>query len=65
MFFGTRRELDAKNLVRRAGRYTIQVEYRAALSRAFVAPNLRVLPSRAVDGQPQYIWVGKSGIEYS
>ena len=45
MFIGTRREMEAKNLVARAGRYTIQVEYRAALSRELVPANLRALPA--------------------
>ncbi|MEO5822725.1 MAG: hypothetical protein ABIT71_19630 [Vicinamibacteraceae bacterium] len=45
MFLGTRRAMEARNLVRKAGRYTIQVEYRSSLSREFVPPNLRALPA--------------------
>lgn len=44
-FFGTRRNLLAKDLVKAPGKYSLQVEYRSPLSRKFVDPKLRQLPA--------------------
>jgi hypothetical protein len=45
MFIGTRRRMEVKFLVRRAGRYTIQVEYRAMVSQKTVSARLQALPA--------------------
>jgi hypothetical protein len=61
MFIGTRRKLEARLLVRRAGRYTIQVEYRAAVSRDYVHADQRALP--ALWRESSSIWSEKATLD--
>lgn len=44
-FFGTHREIAVKDLVKRPGKYTLQIEYRSPLSCNFVGSNLQKLPA--------------------
>ena len=44
-FFGTRREMEVKDLVKRPGKYTLQIEYRSPLSCKFVGSQLQRLPA--------------------
>jgi hypothetical protein len=41
--FGTRRIVPVKNLTQRAGKYTLQVEYRSPVPRGFMDPKLQKL----------------------
>jgi hypothetical protein len=43
-FFGTRRTIPVKNLVRRPGKYTLSVEYRSPIPRNYMDEKIRKLP---------------------
>jgi hypothetical protein len=44
-FFGTRRDLPVRNLVKTPGKYSLQVEYRSPLSCGFMDRKLQQLPA--------------------
>jgi hypothetical protein len=44
-FFGTRRVLPLKDVIRHPGKYTLRVEYKSPLSCAIVDPTLQKLPA--------------------
>lgn len=57
MFIGKRRTLEVKELVRRRGKYSIQVEYASPLVRQVVDPALQALP--ALWSDTPHIWSEK------